>query len=59
MAGGIMRDSGKRKIHPGVTKELIEEVRLLVMPETTDEEIAQLMSDNMYMLEGWPGGEVQ
>jgi len=50
---------GKRAIHPGVTKELIEKVRHLVTPETTDEEIAQLMSDNMYMLEGWTEGEVQ
>ena len=47
-----------RKYHPLVTQEAIEEARPHLARGTTDEEIAQLLSDAFSMLEGWSEPEI-
>ena len=49
----------KRKYHPLVTADAVAEARQYVRPDTTDDEISQLLSDTFEMLEGWPKPEVQ
>jgi len=49
----------KRKYHPLVTSDAVQEARQYVRSDVTDDEIAELMSGTFEMLESWSRPEVQ
>ena len=47
------------KYHPLVTPQAVEQARQYVLPDVTDDEVSQLLSDTFDMLETWLEPEVQ